>query len=681
MASATMARRPVAPSRMEPEQMKRIQTAQAAMEAYQPIWRLALAFFDQHQYAEINAKTARVTELETAEGSEEKPRWVSRATRNRYTSGIVRECAALTSRAPVWECTPRGSEYRQDHLAKLGEQALLYAYDEYELDTLATGLMITAANCGASYLWPYFDSQVGPQLGHAEGDPVYRGDLAFEPFQPDEVMWEPGYRFPRAPVHIIKRAYPAAQVMDRDGYVGPDELKPDARAQSYEFGTAGASESKESVFVYEWLERPCAKHPDGRWISCLQTGEIVQRERRYPRDAKRSQGKPCLHEFAWLRRQHRHRPLGAGEQAIDIQRTRNATINSIIMWKNLVLNPRLLAPMGSLLEEVVAKPGLVIEYRPVGGMRPEWETVQDIPGSLFQTLAQCDDDMAEILGTWAMPDTESAQHLQTAIERDRERRALQAKEMARSWSGLGTHIIELMQEFFLDERLITIEGRFSVERVPDFKGSEIPALNVRVAPGTIEARTRAAQDALVWQLFQMGQVPFHQAMAALNAGSAQKIIDGYELQIAKQAREIDEMTKLGDESAMDLPDPESAAMVYEAQGHDPVAAATMANEQLLGSILELGPQVEEQDDHEVHYDVLSQYMVTVDFERQPEIVQGVMRAHLASHKQAMVQAQMAESGLAQQAAIESGETNASRPALEKPQPSEPSLASQKQGLS
>ncbi len=669
-------------SKLGGEDKRAYQRAWAAMLPYQPTWRLALAFFDNHQYAQINANTTSVVELETAEGGA-KPDWLQRPVRNRYTSGCVRECALLSSRAPAPECTPRSGDPEKGYAAKLAESVCLYLYEHLGMDTLTTGQLITAANTGAAYLWPHWDSQTGDYLGESDKGSVYEGEIAFLKLQPDEVLWERGYEFQKAPRHFVQRAYPVDQVMARPGYIGPAELQPDATGRDNEIASNPAAEDlKDQVFVVDMLERPSAKHKRGRWLTFLRSGEIIQAERPYPRDPKESGNQPCLHELPWLRRDHRHRPMGAGEQAIDIQRTRNRTIAQITMWKNLVLNPQMMAPFGSLLEEPSAEPGAVVEYRPVAGQVPQWRTVPEIPQTLFTTVDQCDADMAELFGTWDLPDTESAQHMAAAIERDRERRALQAKELARWYSGLFMHLLELVRRHYTAEMLMPFQGRFAVETIEGFKGTDLLPVNVRVTPGSIEGRTRAAQNAIVWQLFEAGHVPMHQAMAAINAGTAQKLIDSYELQIAKQYREIDAMIALAQEDASGVPSPDE--IVYQLvteQGVDMGTAGDMANEILQGAILEMGPQVGDEDDHEIHADVLSQWMVTRDFELQPQVVQGVARAHLAAHRGRLLQDAQTAAMMTSQRAEMSGNENAARPGeANKPEPSEPSMASQKEGM-
>jgi hypothetical protein len=547
---------------------------------------------------------------------------------------------------------------------------------------------VMAANTGEGYVWPYWDDQVGDVVGEVDGRTVCKGEIAFRKLSPEQVLWEPGYDFGEAPVHIVKMAHAPSKVMAREGYIGPDELTADSTGMDYELGKTG--EKTDLVTVYEWLERPSPAHREGRWLSFLANGQLVQHPRPYPRDSKfNDHHAPAIHQLVWTRRDHRHRGMGIMERALDIQRTYNRTISQIIAWKNLVLNPQLLAPWGSMVGEATDEPGAIRYYRPVGGHAPQWQQVPDIPQSLFQVLQNCIDDLEELFGKREPPDTESAQHLQTVIEREQTRRGLVVKELARWYSGLGRHLLELVRKHYSENRLLRVQGRFGVDLIPDFKGTEafpdgIPL--VRVSPASIEPRTRAAQEAKIMTFLERGWVPIHQAMAALNGGTADKLIDDFELDIDKQYREIQRMVVIQKEDADKLPklEDERDRIIGEAemmgQPISETQAAELAMEGFVAAVGEIGPQVEEGDNHVVHIDVLSQWMKTRDFEDQSEVVQGLARAHRSQHQQLADLEAQKQAMMQSQEAQDMGQQNASRPGESKGQPSQPSQKTQKEGL-
>jgi hypothetical protein len=648
--------------------------AEAAMLTYQGTWQECLAFFDNNQYVELNKSRGVLDDTLQREITAGSTGYQPRVTRNKYTDGLLSEVAWCTSRFPGFEVTPRNGDPGPSHQARMGEKVLLDLWERLNMKGVLIGRLTIAGNCGAGYLWPYWKSDEGRYVGNHpdSGKALYEGEIGFIKLQPDEVLWEPGLTFAEAKTHILRKAYPVESVKKRPGYIGPDELKPNASTARYEM--ARGPEQQEMVFVYDWLEQPCERYPKGRWLTYLQSGELIHSPRDYPRQSKNRAS--CIHELSWTDRDHRHRPMGVGERALDIQRSFNRTNNQIIAWANLVLVPQLMAPYGSVIGEPTADPGDRIEYRPIAGMKPEWRAVPDIPQSLFQKLEDCRRDFDDLFGARDLPDTESAQHAATIIEREQSRRGVVIANLARFYSDVGEHMLELVQENYTEQRLIRVQGRFGVDLVADFKGDRDlggTELSVYVDPTQLTPRSRAAQEAKVMTFVTNGWIPIHQAMAALNAGTAERLIDDFELDIARQHREIKQIIAIAGENADGIPD---VTEVVQNTGMEP----EQAMELLHAAILEIGPTVEDFDNHEIHIDVISQWMKTVDFEEQPDVVKGVARAHRDQHSQMMaavqMQQQQAQAGLAEQ----QGQENAAKPPGEKPEPSRASQETQKSGL-
>ena len=675
----------VGQSRVDSSVMTQIGRMEGAMSPYVGLWREVLAFFDNMQYVESVQGQAGLDTAVQKEVRGGRTGHKPRVTRNRYTDGILAECAWLSAQVPGYECTPWNGDPGVQHQARMAEKVLLSLWEDLGLDRVGIGRLIIAANCGGAYIWPYFRNDVGAYVGEDEYGSVQRGEIDFVRLQPDELMWTPGETFDQSRVHVIKKAYPVGSVMARPGYIGPPDLKPNAEVPKYEFGAAG-SEQADLVIVYEWLERPSARHPKGRWLSFLDTGEVICQTHDYPREPRKDSGDcpPCVMEMVWTERDHRHRPMGVGERALDIQRTRNATISQILAWKNLILQPRLLAPYGSEVSKTGDGPGDTWYYRVISGMRPEWQPVQDIPATLFTLVDQCDADFDELFGKAEPASTESAEHLRTVIERENQRRGLVVKNYARFHAQLGEYLLELAQSHYTEERLLAYQGRFGVDLTRDFKVSSISQrMMVRVAPGSMEPRSRAGQEAKVTWLMDKGLIPPHQALAALQGGTAEKLIDEFELHIARAYRQVERIILVGHQPAGGIPSPEDEINRQVEQGIDPYEAAETAMDAFTATLGELMPTLEDYDSPEIHQDVFQQWMLTRDFEDQPDVVKGMARMYRDQCEQTIqmkqLQEQMAAQGVDPEAQ-EQGMLNAGRPPAENGQPSEPSIESQKKGL-
>ena len=623
-----------------PEVLRRIHRGALAIAPYIPKWEEALAFYDNEQYAERSAVTGDLQHVETREGDPHaKPRWRQRLIRNRYTSAIQTEKAAMTSRTPYPECTAPSGDRRAINAAKLSQKALQSAYSYLGMRRVAADAMVYALNCGGGYVWPFFNPELGEfVLDHQPGeDPasaemMRTGEIDFWVLHPREVLWEPGETLAHSRWVAVRKARPVDVVIAADGYTGPKDLQPDALATSKE---RLAPDSAELVYVYEYLERPSRKNPAGRWLT-IANAKLIADEQIYPCNTDVQ----VVHAIEDVVRPHRDRPMGRGEMALDIQRTWNRTWNQILQWKNLVLNPQMLAPKGSIRTPRTNEPGLVIEYRPMGGQAPQWIQVQDIPSSLFNVLNQCIEDFREVFGQSELPaGVESGAAVAGINERDATRRADFAANVADFYSTLLYHVLYLMQKHYTEPRMLQFKSRFGIESIPDFMGAQLmKGITVQVYPASFLPRTRAEQEAKIIMYAERGWLPPYQAMQALDAGTLDAVIDDFELDISKANREINQLEAMG-----------------RGEGDGPVFA---------------GPA----DNHEVHKWVVGNWMKTEDFERQDPMVKQATLLHYQQHEAelkwlAMEQLQQqelsaAEHGLAGAAGEKSGT---------KPPPSLPSM--------
>jgi hypothetical protein len=645
------------------EVAKRIDRGTTAMERYLPTWVEALAFFDNDQYVERSAvHPTGVDRLETREGGT-KARYQLRNVFNRYTPKLLEECAMLASRTPGFECVPMNGDPSAQHGARLGEKALLGAYELLELDTEMLDLLIHAANCGAAWLWPYWNPGMGAVLDYKDGKEVRNGELACWRLQQDELLWEPSVNFDDSHWLCIRKAQPVDFVTSQSGYRGPKQLKPDAVNSLIERRERGGD--ADLVFVYHYLEKPSEAHQRGRWLT-LANGQQIDDQRDWPCRAPNGQAQDAIHRLSWIRRPHRHRDMGVGELMVDPQRSYSRTRNQVLEWKNLVLNPQLLAPVGSITEAPTKQPGKVVFYRPIGGREPRWREVPDIPASYFEVMRQSIADLDEIIGSNFPGDTEGAAHVQALNEREVSRRGLVVRSQARFWGNLGYHLLYLMQQNYDDPRFMPLQGRFGVSLLEGFRGQELTGIrSVRVSAASIEPRTRASVEAKIAMYAQNKWIEPHQAMAAMQGGTAEKLIDDFELDIARQSREIEQIIRVGEQPAPEMPEV------------DPEYALAMLQEHIVTTI----PQVEvDVDNHRVHVDVLKQYMKTRDYELLDDVVKGALRMHLIQHQQALQIQLQQEMAITTGMAEGMGTANAAVPAGQKPLPSQPSLGSQAEGL-
>jgi hypothetical protein len=360
---------------------------------------------------------------------------------------------------------------------------------------------------------------------------------------------------------------------------------------------------------------------------------------------------PCIHRMPWIQRENRDRSLGIGELAIDIQRSINRIVNQLVTWRNLVLNPQLVAPQGSVKTVVTDEPGKVIEYR--GPREPRWREIQEIPVSLFKDLEQAYADMDFVVGGSPAlpPGVESGAGIQGVNEREQSFRAQVIANLATFYSSFGRHLLCLVKQHYTEERLLVVNGRFGVDMIADFLGSSLGEedfADVRVSEASITPRTRAEMEAKIMMFADKQWIPPQMAMAALQGGTADAILDRFERDEAKAHRHIAQLIAIGQGKL----DP------------DMVPAA--------------GPQ----DNHAVQADVIKEWMKTVDFEEQHEVVQILAFALIGQHELMEAGQLDKEAARSQMRAVAQGMGNAAKPQDNgAPAPSRPSLQNEAAALS
>lgn len=608
----------------------------SSITAEEPKWHECLAFLDNDHYVETSAITGRMERLETREDGN-KPRHRVRLTRNRYTPAIINEASAVAARIPVYECDPINADPGPVGACRLGEKALLVAYDKVSLKNVALDMAQYALTVGAGISWTRWNPDVGEVVAMDGTNVIRQGALHIDVFHQGEVMWEG--EFYDAKYWFVRKAQPAEEVTSMKGYIGPSALQTDAMSAPYE--RRRGEEMKGLVYVHHYLERPTDKYPSGRWLQFV-GDQLIAQPQPYP-DPK---GEPVLHWIPYLRRRHRNRPMGMGELMLDIQRTYNRTISQITAYKNLVLNPQVFAPVGALRQQLSEEPGAIFQYRPVAGLKPEWRDMPDLPVGLFKVLDQCLTDWEEITGSHQLPmGVDSGSGIQAVNERENNRRAVFLANVSDWYARVGMAMVRLMQQHYTEQQLMLIQGRFGTEMIDGFLGSQLYGIaQVRVSEGSIAPRTKEAQRALIMALVDKGLVDPKKAIQALNAGTSDILIDDYELDVEKQKREVQQLVQMG---------------LMQGQGV---------------------PMVDEEaDGHQVHLDVLHSWMKTIDFERQPAAVQEAARIHSQWHTQALQGQQMQQIQLQTAAAEQLGAQNAAAPqapgAAAKPMPSTPSMES------
>jgi len=510
----------------------RMKRGRDAMREGAPKRNECLAFARGQQYKWVDSKNV-LREQNTASAStlvdRGKPRHRVRQTRNFIFDIVETEIAATVQKVPGYDIAPTSAEPSRESAAGIARKVAYYGYDKWGLRRITERVVRYALIADEGFAWPYFDNTVGPYLSDEEGNVVGQGEVRIRTFGPNELFWEPGLPFEESRWHGIEQARDIASTMEMEGYLGG---KLDADAQKAE--TDKTNPQEKLVMVTDYLERPSPKNQLGRWIT-MANGRVIIAERPYPcvDSDGRVLDEPVLHKLTYSMDPESDRDSGLVRHLIDAQRTINYCNNKITEWAALALNPQIIIQNGQLKQKLTDEPGAV--YNAVGTGEMQWRPTPNTPGELFQQKEEALSDMGRISGQNNLGgQVESGRGIQALIEQESARRANFMENLAQFHSRLMRHCLYLVQRHYTEPRTLKVRGERGIWPMKDFLGAELLGeVDVRVAPGSLESLTHEAIEGKIMAFAERGWISPHAAMAAINSGTAENLVDSYERDVAR----------------------------------------------------------------------------------------------------------------------------------------------------
>ena len=456
--------------------------------------------------------------------------------------------SAATQRVPSYDVSPSTNDPAKESAARMSEAVAYYGYDKWRIRRVTQKVArLAIGEGGDGFAMPYFDRNVGPFVD-VDGEMVGQGEIKIRVFNGNQVFWEPGTDFYDSSWHATECALPIDEIERMPGFLG---MKLSADANTSDVPT-DRSDSDNLVILTTFFERPCPKYPEGRVLS-FANGQMVTDRRlvdptaEHPWDPyplrdhdNKVIDEPVLHRLSYCVDPDSDRDLGLTWQLIDAQRTVQDCWNKAVEWKNRCLNPQMKAPVGSLVDRPDDVPGAVRYYRPIGNFVPEWESPSPVPDSLFRIYETAKAAMREMAADVELDNTDAAARtMQQIIEQSNNRWQSFLGDLAEFHSRLMRHCLLLVARHYTEPRLLQIKGRFGPYAVADFQGAQLMGqVDVTVLPGSLEVKSRQAIRDEVLAYADRGWVTPQVAMAAINGGNAEKLIQGFELDVARANRVI-----------------------------------------------------------------------------------------------------------------------------------------------
>jgi hypothetical protein len=473
-----------------------------------------------------------------------KPPHRARQARNLIFDVVLREAANASQQVPSYQIQPSTGDPADVSAASLAEKVALYGYEKWELRRATVDAVIGAVVAGESFAWPYFDTSVGPFIGDEEGD-IGVGEVSVRIYGANECYWVPGLRFDDSPWHCVEQARTVEEIEAMPGYLlGPGKLSKDADTRAL---AKRKTDQAKLVMVTDYLERPCAKYPEGRWVT-IANGKQILPERPYPGTGD----SPCLRKLSYAPDPDSDRDMGLVSQLLDANRTINDAENKAIEWKNLTLMPQFAVTPGLMKKQRrTDEPGKAYE---IPNPNENLKVIEppNIPSELFTMADRGKDDLLRIAGQMDVPaGVESGKAIQALIEKNQARAQLFIASLA-DWHARVMHdCLHLVQTHYEEPRLIQLKGEFGWESIADFKGAQLrDQIDVRVYTDSIEPQTRQDKNMRIHAYVQMGALDPTEAMVAMETGATDRLIRSFAQDEARIGRIIQ---RIKDGTVMQMP--------------------------------------------------------------------------------------------------------------------------------
>jgi hypothetical protein len=689
------------PTKPPEDVQQKIKRASERLDQLTPARKECIEFANGNHYAYLNAEgKLQQQQTSTSVRGEGKPSHRVRRSHDLIGPALKAKISAATQRIPSYECNPTTPDAEDFSAAKLAERIADGGYDLWRIKRAFKKLIWNALVTEEGFIRPFWDTSVGPFIEVGEGpktENVGMGEVGIEVYSGLEVSWEPGVEFEDSRYWITKRARPVEDIEDEPDFIG-GKLKPDA--------DTGKTKGTKLAIETEFLERPCPKYATGRRLRVV--GErLVFPEEGYPlQDAKGNVvDEPCLHRLSYDVDPSSDRDKGMVRPMIDPMRQFDHASNKVMEWVQLMLTPQFTAPEGSQLTPSTDEPGAVKEWAALPGVEgPKPVQPPNIPPELFTIMDRAQGLLQGIAHESEVPSgVRSGEAVQRILETQQLAWGDFITDVADVHARLMRDCLTLVQMHYTEDRLIKFRGRTGWENIEDFKGADLRGqTDVTVSPGSLEPKTRVQIEQRIMNIAQMfpGHFPPEVLIAAMEGGSAEKLIEGYEDDVAR-ANRIVTLIRTGQfwnepprpvfpgEEAPEI-DPETGEPMMRATGQmEPIMAPSGApnpetgeEEQIVtGERPQMEPVMATQlpgwmprpfDNIAVHKSVVTNWMKTDDWNSlEPAAQEATMAYYSALLDMESKQAQR-DAQLQNQQAEELGLSNAAKSPA-KPMPSQPAL--------
>jgi hypothetical protein len=512
-------------------------------------WAVNIAYLTGKQWVVYDKNQRKIVE---------KPKeiWEERVTVNRIRPAIRTELAKITKSKIQFNVIPATNEDEDIDAAKTGTQILDFIWRNCNMDEKRFKAALWQITTGTGILKPFWNSSLGDEVQlnklneqnefelDEEGQEVTEGsrlgDVDCSVVSPFDFRFDPSAdEFDDAKWCCENKLRTTEYIFDEyEVEVAPeDNLQATNIFNGILANIHGSTTTdfqpikvKDSAVVKEYWEMPSRKYHKGRHIT-IANGKLLQYE---DNPYKRLPYFVIPHNLV-PGRVHGSSNI---EDLIPIQREHNKTRTQRRLNQTRTGNQRLLVEANSLINDLTNEPGEVVEYK-FGKNLPQWETPPSEPGHIQAELELQLRDFEDISGIHEVSNGKAASGVKsgTALnflgEQDDTKLGPIIHNIESTYEKWAQFVLTLVQENYLEPRMIKIVGKNNQVETKEFKGADLKGnTDVRVVAGSAMPKSTAARQEFVLNLWDRGIISDPQkALKMLEFGNIEEIYDDLSIDV------------------------------------------------------------------------------------------------------------------------------------------------------
>lgn len=493
---------------------------------YELQWTLNANFLAGNQNCDIDLVRNTIKTLEPLPGSQ-----MERRCYNRIAPLMDTRLANLMSVKYDMVVLARTTEAEDAAKARVSSKLLEYCQNTTSFDRQMNDLLSWCELTGTAFTVSYWDKNKGKVIGKllvqsddltaepVEQD-VHVGDLAFGLLSPYEVFPESLNVQNVSDQHdiIVEQVFDVDTIRDMYGV----DIEPD-KVEAYELipqpkgmtghgvnnVTSGVSrvEREGCQKVITYFEKPTQKYPRGRMVVVI--GEKLVYYGVLPC------GEYPIREFKSKERPGLFFGVSPIEALIPLQRAYNELQNKILDYAEAVVNAAVITPTGSVDVDGIEYaggivPGMVLEYNPQFGGKPEYMQPGAFPDVIVRQRDQIAQDMeytagvSQLMVYGSAASSSSGKALDTRREIDMTRMSLTADNIRDGVISMAKLWLRINKEYSVGYRTLQIAGSDEMGDVYTWCADDINSYDVEFSAENELRHSRDQQREDFLQAFQLG---------------------------------------------------------------------------------------------------------------------------------------------------------------------------------